>query len=131
MLIAELRREKIGAILSVTEQPLDGSDLRRYGIQYLWQPTDDWQAPPDLAAACEFIDQMKGSGTGTLVHCFAGLGRTGTVLAAYLIHTGVCDSAEDARQRVRRDYDGGAVQSVEQFASLEGFALRIRSLRRG
>jgi atypical dual specificity phosphatase len=129
MLIAELRRERIGAILSVTEHPLDERELRRYGIRYLWQATEDWQPPPDLAATCAFIDECKAAGTATLVHCFAGLGRTGTVLAAYLIHSGVCTTAEDAKRRVRAEYDGGAVQSVEQFAALEGFALRVRSLR--
>jgi atypical dual specificity phosphatase len=124
MLIAELRRERIGAILSVTEQPLDHAELRRYGMRYLWQPTDDWLAPPDLGAACTFIDECKTAGTGTLVHCFAGLGRTGTVLAAYLIHSGACTTAEDAKRRVRAEYDPGAVQSAEQFEALEEFARR-------
>lgn len=127
MLIFQLRSERIGAILSVFERPLEDGDLARYKLRYLWQPTDDWTAPPDLGAACAFIDQSRAAGTGTLVHCLAGLGRTGTVLAAYLIHTGMCDSAEAARQWVRRDYDPGAVQSAEQYIALEDFA----RLRRG
>ena len=128
MLIFELRAQRIGAILSVFERPLDDGDLSRYKLRYLWQPTDDWMAPPDLGAACAFIDESRRAGTATLVHCLAGLGRTGTVLAAYLIHTGVCDSAEAAKQRVRREYDPGAVQSAEQYVALEQF---VRARRRG
>ena len=127
MLIYQLRAERIGAILSVFERPLEGGDLSRYKLRYLWQPTDDWMPPPDLRAACAFIDESRRAGMGTLVHCLAGLGRTGTVLAAYLIHTGVCDSAEAAKQKVRREYDPGAVQSAEQYIALEDFA----RLRRG
>jgi len=126
MLIYQLRSERIGAILSVFERPLEDGDLSRYKLRYLWQPTDDWMPPPDLGAACAFIDGSRAAGTGTLVHCLAGLGRTGTVLAAYLIHTGVCDSAEAAKQKVRREYDAGAVQSAEQFEALEEFANRRR-----
>jgi atypical dual specificity phosphatase len=124
-----LRAEGIGAILSVYELPLDEDEIGAYGLRYLWQRTSDWAPPPDLAAACAFIDEARQAGMGTLVHCLAGVGRTGTVLGAYLLHTGMCGSAAEARHRVRTEYDERAIESREQFSALEDFATIILASR--
>jgi protein tyrosine phosphatase len=54
------------------------------------------------------------------VHCEAGLGRTGTMLAAYLIAKG--DSAESAIQKVR-DTEKSAIETRSQIQFLEQFAI--------
>jgi atypical dual specificity phosphatase len=60
------------------------------------------------------------------VHCRAGLGRTGTVVAGWLIHEGL--TAEAALDRLRR-IDPGYVQSSQQEAFLHqlesAFLMRV------
>jgi len=61
---------------------------------------------------------------GNLVHCVGGIGRTGTILASYLILTeGLeVESAIDEVRLVRP----GAVQTYEQ----EMFLLRVEGMRK-
>jgi len=121
----ELVRRGVGAVVSVCELPLDvpgGS-----GVEYLFAPTDDGEAPEDLERLCELIDAVRRRGAGTFVHCHAGQGRTGTVLAAYLIwseHKRALEAIED----VRRLYNPHAVETAAQVSALEAFARRHRLL---
>lgn len=57
------------------------------------------------------------------VHCEAGLGRTGTMLAVYLIAQG--DSAEAAIRQIP-EVERVAVETPRQIQFLEQFAQRIR-----
>jgi len=57
------------------------------------------------------------------VHCGAGLGRTGVVLAAYLVTTGM--SASQAISRVRK-LRPNSVETEQQAEAVEWFARRHR-----
>ena len=57
------------------------------------------------------IDKLLAKGDVLAVHCLAGLGRTGTVLGAWLIKKGL--TAEETLKRLRQ-IDAGYVQSKEQ-----------------
>jgi atypical dual specificity phosphatase len=121
----ELRRARIGLVVSLTEIPLDlPADS---GFDYLHLPTLDGEAPDDLEALCARIDGTKLRGLGTFVHCQAGQGRTGTALAAYLIWSERL-SAWDACDEVRRRYHRAAVETPQQLAALEVFERRHRLL---
>ena len=116
-----LKQQGIGAVLSLTETPLVEEALARHDLESLHEPVDDFHAPTpaQLMRALEFIDWQRAQGRGVAVHCLMGQGRTGTVLAAYLIRAG--SSAEDAIQQLRAICPG-AIGTQAQEHALEDFA---------
>src|SRR5262245_20593265 len=84
--IRSLHAQGIRAILTLTERPITGFKtisnelMAQLDIVYRHVPVLD-QHPPDEAQALEilrFIDEMQNLKRPTLVHCHAGIGRTGT-----------------------------------------------------
>jgi atypical dual specificity phosphatase len=121
--LAWLRGRGIGAVLSLTETPLDRSMLARHRLDALHLPVDDLHAPSpaQLHYALAFIDRQQALGHAVAVHCLMGQGRTGTVLAAHRIRAG---STPDAALAELRALSPGAIGSPEQETALRSFARR-------
>ena len=119
--LAALKRVGVTWLITLTEQRLDEARLARHGISSAWHPVVDMAAPSimEAVAICRVIDQLIDDGEVVAVHCYAGLGRTGTVLATYLIWQG--SNALDALEAVRR-VEPRWVQSQVQVSFLERFA---------
>lgn len=99
------------------------SVLRSRNFEYLHVPIPDGGVPNEK----QFITIMRwllSKKEGNLVHCVGGLGRTGTILASYLILTeGLdADTAIDEVRRVRP----GAVQTYEQLM----FLLNVEGMKK-
>jgi len=119
-----LQRVGVNCLITLTEREPEIEDMQRYGIENIWSPIPD-MAPPLLTQAvdiCLRIDRALRQGKTLAVHCRAGLGRTGTVLAAYLIWKG--SDALTALESVRR-VEPRWVQSEEQVKFLEQFATAL------
>jgi atypical dual specificity phosphatase len=119
--LAALAGEGIGAVLSLTEDPLPAEALAAHGLACLHLPVADLHplTPQEFRLALAFIDRQRAAGQPVAVHCLAGQGRTGSVLAAYLIRAG----AEPAEALSRlRDLCPGAVENAAQEAALAAFA---------
>ncbi len=118
-----LRAQGIGAVLSLTEAPLGDAALARHGLQGYHVPVQDMTAPTpeQLEQGLAFIDRQRALGRRVAVHCLVGDGRTGTMLAAYLIRGG---RRPDEALRELRAIRPGAVGSPEQERALRAFAER-------
>jgi atypical dual specificity phosphatase len=121
--LAWLRRQGIGAVLSLTETPLPAEVVARQKLTMLHMPVPDLQAPtPDqFLHALAFIDRQRAQGRAVVVHCLVGQGRTGTVLAAYRIRGGA--TPQEALRTVRA-LCPGAIGSPSQEQALYAFASR-------
>jgi protein-tyrosine phosphatase len=95
---------------------------RGRGFKVLHSPVPDMCAPSlnQLQRIVEWTDREISEGRSVLVHCFAGIGRTGIILVAYLILKG--EALHDALSRVLMI--GSEPQTREQFDILEAFAIR-------
>ncbi len=90
-------------------------------------PTKDGHAPDEetLLRICEIISNNVKECRRVYVHCVGGLGRTPTVLAAYLVYSrGI--SAEDALREVMRVNPDMSI-TEEQYYSLKSFELLIKN----
>lgn len=98
-----------------------------FAFQCLLQclPVPDGGAPtPEQATEfVRFVNEQRTAQRAVAVHCEAGLGRTGTMLAVYLIAQG--DSAEAAIRQIP-EVERVAVETPRQIQFLEQFAQRIR-----
>lgn len=120
-----LKERGVGAVVSLTEEPLDAQTLRRFELECLHEPVRDF-APPtqaQLDRIMEFVARRRVTcGDTVLVHCGAGLGRSGTVAAAWLVRAGMEPRAAIARVRQLRPM---SVETAEQEAAVEAYARRL------
>jgi len=122
----------ITRLISLTEKPFDPVLAAECGIQCAFNPIPDMHAPTLSQAVqlCRDIDLFCANGEAVALHCKAGLGRTGTLLAAYwLWHKQGEASAEEAMAHIRR-LEPRMIQSTvqEEFLSLFASELRTMSL---
>jgi atypical dual specificity phosphatase len=103
----------ITAVVSLTESPLDQAVVSRMGMKYRHIPVRDWRPPTldQIRDFVAFVDETSREGGAVLVHCHAGLGRTGTMLAAYLVSQGRDALDAIAEVRSRRP---GSIETEEQ-----------------
>jgi len=120
-----LKDEGIDVIVSLTETPLHEAVVAEFGFGYVHIPIEDF-APPtpeQIARFVEIVTRAKAEGKRVVAHCLAGRGRTGTMLACYLVSTGL--SARAALDQVRR-LRRGSVETEEQEAAIEEYERRLR-----
>lgn len=118
--------ESIGAVVSLTLAPLDADMVSAAGFRYLHVPVEDFSAPAieQVDAFVRFVDTMLNvEDRAVAVHCGAGCGRTGTMLACYLVKTGWRAPAAVAEVR---DLRPGSIETPGQEALVFQYEEHLR-----
>ncbi len=128
---ARLRKMGYSVVVSLECDRLNVFEIEDAGFEHKKICVQDFSSPT-FDQIDEFVAYVEGrvtEGKKVLVHCFAGRGRTGTMLAAYMIHRGMAaDSAvREIREKARAAY-GTTVGVIEpeQEETLFRYERRVR-----
>jgi protein-tyrosine phosphatase len=135
--LADLQAAGIGAVLSLTpmgELARLGVDMlpreaQRMGLRHHLLPIEDFGVADAeaVAEALWFVDAAFAREDGVLVHCRAGIGRSGMLAATILVHNGA--PPEEAITVVRRARPGAMeTEAQERFVRRFGAEDQNRSL---
>ena len=125
-----LRRNGVDVLVSLTEDPVRRDWVNEAWLMVVSVPVPDMEPPTDrqLDHLLDTIKKANAAKMGVAVHCGAGLGRTGTVLAAYFVAQGL--NPKEAVAKVR-DLRPGSVETADQERAIEAFARRVAQHRQG
>jgi len=127
-----LTKAGINSVLTLTSYPLPPDYARGLDVVVNHVPMEDHE-PPGLDAlvrAVDIVEEQVRTGKTVLVHCLAGQGRTGCVLAAYLIRTrtiGADEAMAEVRKAKPEFVEGSQEVSLREFAARESASVGLQT----
>lgn len=99
------------------------AQVGKLGFSDCHEPVPDFTAPkqPQIDKIVAFIKQCVADGRPVGVSCGAGIGRTGTILACYLVSK--CYTAEQAMEEVKQKR-GAGIETADQKEAVRRYAKR-------
>ncbi len=119
-----LSSNQIGLLFTLTESPLNPDRLAAHNVAGVHLPVADFTAPT-LDQLRQFVAETRVAHSRDIavgVHCRAGMGRTGTFLASWLVAEGV--EPREAIRQIRR-LRPGSVETEEQEEAIREFARHL------
>ncbi|MDA4136580.1 MAG: dual specificity protein phosphatase family protein [Thaumarchaeota archaeon] len=124
-----LKEHGVNSILTLTEDPLPRKFLDGSGVASLHVQMSDHEPPSQesLSKAVRHIEGEIRKGNSVVVHCLAGQGRTGSVVAAYMIeYQGKGVDEEISQLRSARP---GSIERSQEPAVRE-YAKKVKEAKR-
>jgi atypical dual specificity phosphatase len=108
-------KQGVKSIITMTENALPPEWVSN--IEYLHIPTPDFTAPnvERIDTAVDFIHRNLSDDKAVMVHCAAGMGRAGTILACYFVKYQKY-SAKDAIKKIREERPGSIQSETQELA---------------
>ena len=125
--LAALSGGGVRLLVNLHERPHEPARLRRHGLREVHLAVRDFAAPTpeQMEYGVDAIAGAVASGEAAAVHCGGGLGRTGTLLACYLVSSeGLGTEGAIGRVRATRP---GSVETPAQIAAIRAWAWRCCS----
>ena len=118
-----LRQQGIELLISLTEDPPRRDWINEAGLFLVHVPVVDMEPPTQdqLDECMSAIARAHEKSMGVGVHCGAGLGRTGVILACFFVTKNL--NAKNAVARVRR-LRPGSIETQAQEEAVAEFAQR-------
>ncbi|MEL6524643.1 MAG: dual specificity protein phosphatase family protein [Chloroflexota bacterium] len=134
--LASLKEQGVQAIVTLTEHPLTvqkalrAEVLAEYGFTVLHVPVVDQYEPTieQTKQVYDFVQTMSAQNKPTLLHCHAGVGRTGTMLHAVYLWSGMSLDEAKALIKAKRPTSQFFMLTDVQKAFLEQLARHIQHL---
>ena len=121
--LAFLAEHELALLVSLTVAPVDPVELAAFGMDGLHLPIEDFH-PPTYDQQVALVEELllrESAGQRVGVHCTAGYGRTGTMLATWFVANGM--DAESAIAEIRR-LRPGSIETSEQEQAVRDFELQ-------
>lgn len=122
--LGDIRAQGIAAIVNLCAECYDLHDAETdYGFEVHYLPVHDEAAPDmdQLEKATLWIHDRIHAGQRVLVHCRYGIGRTGTLVLAYLLYAG--HGFKDARRMMKKTPSWPATR--EQITVVDQFIAKL------
>ena len=119
--ISYLYHQGVRAVIRMENQTVAGDSSDIVDLVDMFEPVPDFTPPKleQIQRMVEFINEQVKINRPVAVSCHAGIGRTGTVLACYLVHCG--REPNEAIFRIR-ELRRGSIETPEQEAMVFKYA---------
>jgi len=133
--LALLRSLGVQALVRLADEKetgLTSTDVERSALRDCYEPVEDFTAPSQtqIDRVVSFIDSALVKGEAVAVSCGAGYGRTGTILACYLVWQGLSAEAAIEKLITTRPCSRELRRVPDQKEAVFEFHRRIEEIKR-